>query len=125
RVAIAVVDLAHAERLAERLELVSGRKKRDAQSSINARFVDAERSEHADLGGAQRLSRAKHDRAAPQILAREAAILTRFRNCAWCNRDAAGNFARALLHHDRIGAGGHYGAGENAHRFAGAHFAFE
>src|SRR5947207_1490821 len=71
------------------------------------------------LDGTTRLTAAKDDCAALQVHPRKATILPGFANRTRRNRNAAGNFGRALLHHDSVCAFRHHRASENAHGFAG------
>jgi len=117
RVAVAVVDLARAERLANRAELVAGRKERDAELAIDRDFDDAERREHPELRRANGLTGAKHRRTTLEILARKTPIRPGLHDRAFGDRHAARKLGGALLHHDGVGTGRHHTASENAHRF--------
>ena len=118
RVTVAVVDFAGRERLADRAQFVAGREERDAQLAVHGHLVDPERREHAEFGRPHRLTRAKHGRATSQVLAGEAAILAFLRDGTGRDRHAAGGFGGALLHDDRVRAGGHDAPGEDPHGFA-------
>ena len=60
----------------------------------------------------------EHDLSALQVLAGEAAILPGLADRAGGDVHACRILARALLHHDGVGAGGHHAAGEDPHALA-------
>ena len=88
RVAVAVVDLARAERRADRAQLVAGREERDAQLAVDRalRRCRATRACRARPGApaARRGTR----RAALQVLAREAPVLARLLTAPAATRHA-------------------------------------
>src|SRR6202163_4135017 len=118
RIAIAVVDLAGLKRRADGLELVAGRKKRDAKLAKDADLADAQRCDHSQLGGMDTLAGAEDDLPGLQVLTRKAPVLSRFRHRTGRNANATGVFDGALLHHDGVGAPRHDAASEDAHAFA-------
>jgi hypothetical protein len=61
RVAVAVVDLARAERSADRLQFVAGGKERDAQPAKHGDLTDAKRGHHAELRRMHEVAGAEHE----------------------------------------------------------------
>ena len=66
------------------------------------------------------LSRAEHDLPRLEVLAGEAAVLSRFRHGACGDADTAVVFARPLLHDHGVGTFRHHAAGEDAHALSRA-----
>src|SRR5438105_15019754 len=118
RIAIAIVYFAGRKRRADGLELVAGRKKRDAKLAKDADLANAQRCDHSQLGGMDTLAGAEHDLPGFQILTREAPVLSRFRHRTVRIANAAGSLDGALLHHDGLGAPRPDAASEDAHAFA-------
>ena len=68
--------------------------------------------------GRTQLPGLEHDSAGLQVLARKAAILAGLAERAGIDVNACRILARALLHHDAVGAFRHHAAGEDAHALA-------
>ncbi|MBL0354079.1 MAG: hypothetical protein IPP03_16025 [Dechloromonas sp.] len=114
RVAVAVVELAWRQWLADRGQFVAGREEGDAQAPLDLDFGHAEPSDQPEFGRANAFAGRQADGAARQILTGAADVLT----LALAGGNAYGiRFdPRDLLHDDAIDASRQYGAGHDAHR---------
>ena len=124
RVAIAVVDAALVERLADGAQFVAGGKEGDAQAPPDRHLGAAERCEQAEIGRPQDAPGTQRRFAALQVFAGEAAVVASAHH-AGGNRHTAVRFTRELLRHDGIGAGRHDRARHDADAGAGPHRAGE
>ena len=122
-VAVAVVDLAGAERAPDRGDLVAGGHHRHAQAAAHAHLGDAERGDEAELGGAAALAGGDRHPALGEVLAGVAQVLALLLTGG--DEHAIVLAAGHFLHDDGVGALRDGGAGHDAHRLAGADHAGE
>ena len=122
-VAVAVVDLAGAERAPDRGDLVAGGHHRHAQAAAHAHLGDAERGDQAELGGAAALARGDRHPALGEVLAGVAQVLAFL--LPGGDEHALVLAAGHLLHDDGVGALRDGRAGHDAHGLAGADHAGE
>ena len=117
-VAVAVVDAAGVQRLAERAQLVAGGEQRHPQPAHHRDLGDAQRGDQAQVGRAQAPPGRYCRAAAAQVLAAQAAVVAGAQR-AGRDADAAAFQPAQLLRHHGVEARRHHRAGHDAHAVAG------
>ncbi len=117
-VAVAVVDAALAERLADRAQLVASREEGHAQAPPHRHRGDAKRCDQAQVGRADDLAFSERGAAGHQVFAGKAAVVPGL-DGARCDGDAGGADRGHLLMRDHaVASGRHHAARHDAHALA-------